>query len=105
MFYVDGIILIITTFRVNPLEGMDGKAVRQIREIARHAGHAVIGIFVDGRIATSSVGRLEQNGKRSSGPVSLKHFLHLIICAYIPNTISSYICLPATNNAHPVYMQ
>lgn len=67
------------TFRVNPLVRMDGKAVLRSRKIARHAGHAVIGIRVDGWIATSSVARLEQNGKRSSGPVSLKHFLHLII--------------------------
>jgi len=32
------------TFRVNPLVRMDGKAVRRSRKIARHAGHAVIGI-------------------------------------------------------------
>lgn len=104
--YINDIILITTTtFKVNPLVYRYEQTEKQFSEVRKSlvTPDTQSLVFVDGRIATSSVARLEQNGKQSSGPVSSKHFLHLIICSVCTiYTILAHICPPATNNAHPV---
>lgn len=92
---IDDIILITRTkFHVNPLVYRYEQTEKQFSEVRKSlvTPDTQSLVFVDGRIATSSVARLEQNGKQSSGPVSSKHFLHLIICSvYI-----QYIHYPST---------